>query len=256
MTYYWATVSFLLGAVIGSFLNVVIYRLPRGESLVRPGSHCPACGAAIKWYDNVPLFSWLLLRGRCRQCRETISLRYPAVEFLTGAIFALTFWRLDASWELLMAWAFVASAIVLAFVYYDHSVVPGRLLWPIVTGGFALSVALNPGRAWANVVTGLAAAVFTVGVSCLARRRKGMVSMLKISDVGVAFLVAVVLGFSTLLALAVTLFLGLFFVLYLHRRQGSLSSIAIRFAPLLCIGAVVALLTGEFIVDGYTSFYH
>ncbi len=78
----------VLGLVIGSFLNVVVYRLPRGMSLVRPGSSCPSCGAPVRWFDNVPVVSWLILRGRCRRCHRPISLRYPLVELATGLVFA------------------------------------------------------------------------------------------------------------------------------------------------------------------------
>jgi leader peptidase (prepilin peptidase)/N-methyltransferase len=225
LTYYWTAVSFLLGAVIGSFLNVVIYRLPRGESLVRPGSHCPGCGAAVRWHDNVPLLSWVWLRGRCRDCRERISLRYPAVELLTGVAFALTFWRLGFSWPLLQAWVFAALAIVIAFVYYDHSVVPDRILWPAVAVSFGLSVALDLPRWWVNVSAGLAAVVFTAGVTWLARGRKGKTGALKISDLGVALLVGTVLGFNTILTVGAALLLGLVFVL-------------------------------QFVVNRYMSFYH
>ena len=83
-----AAILGVLGLLIGSFLNVVIYRVPRGMSLVRPGSSCPSCGAPIRWFDNVPVLSWIALRGRCRRCRRPISLRYPLVELATGAIFA------------------------------------------------------------------------------------------------------------------------------------------------------------------------
>lgn len=84
-----AAIAGLLGLAVGSFLNVVVYRLPRGMSLVHPGSACPSCGAPVKWYDNVPLVSWAILRGRCRQCRQPISIRYPLIELATGAVFAV-----------------------------------------------------------------------------------------------------------------------------------------------------------------------
>src|SRR5262249_15233089 len=93
-------VTFVGGLVVGSFLNVVIARLPTGQSIVSPGSHCPKCGHVLAWYENIPLLSWLALRGRCRTCRAPISVRYPGVELLTGLLFAATAFRYGASWEL------------------------------------------------------------------------------------------------------------------------------------------------------------
>ncbi len=133
-------VAGVLGLVVGSFLNVVIHRLPRGESVVTPGSHCPGCGRGIRWYENVPLLSWILLGGRCRGCRARISLRYPAVEALTGALFAAVVARhgLDAltpAW-----WTFVALLVAAAAIDLDHQIIPDELS----LGGLAAGLVALP----------------------------------------------------------------------------------------------------------------
>jgi len=134
----------IFGLLIGSFLNVVIYRLPRGESIVYPGSKCPGCDRPIAPWDNVPVVSWLLLRGRCRRCKEPISLRYPAVESLCGAIFVLIAWRYGIALETPLLWAFAAALIVAAAVDIDHQIIPDE----ISLGGLAFAVAVVPVIGW------------------------------------------------------------------------------------------------------------
>ena len=132
--------AFALGACIGSFLNVVVWRLPRGESLVRPRSRCPACGAAIPAWANVPLLSYLALRGRCRACGARISLRYPLIEALTGAAFAAFLLVHGPSARLLVDWALAAALIAVIFIDIDHHIIPNSITLPGL--GLGLSLAL------------------------------------------------------------------------------------------------------------------
>src|SRR5215210_2281352 len=120
-----------LGAIIGSFLNVVIHRVPREESIAFPASHCPTCGTAIRPYDNVPVVSWAVLRGRCRSCRTPISARYPAVELLTGVLFALTY-LLHTGLTLALPFdlAFVAAVVALVFIDAEHMILPNVITYP------------------------------------------------------------------------------------------------------------------------------
>lgn len=148
--------SFLLGAMIGSFLNVCIYRLPAGMSLSRPASHCPKCGSAIRWYQNIPVMSYLLLRGRCASCRDKVSLRYPAVELLTGAIFALLYLKLGLGWELPAYWVLGAALVTLAFIDLDHQLLPDVLTLPGIGAGLLLSFVL-PSASWLDSVIGVVA---------------------------------------------------------------------------------------------------
>ena len=131
-------VAALLGSTIGSFLNVCVHRLPLGQSIVTPPSHCPGCGARITWFDNVPILSWLLLRGRCRRCRTRISIRYPLVEAGTAAIWGLSCWSYGANWDGLTAAVF--GTILLGIVLTDaaHYIIPDEF----TVGGLALGLAL------------------------------------------------------------------------------------------------------------------
>ena len=129
---------FVLGAVIGSFLNVVIHRVPNEESIVFPNSACPKCGNAIAGYDNIPIFSWLLLGGKCRNCKEPISFRYPAVELLTALSFILVFWRIGFDPLLPVGLIFVAVTIALMFIDAEHMILPNVITYPFFV--FALLV--------------------------------------------------------------------------------------------------------------------
>src|SRR5438552_2517653 len=128
----WIVIAFMavLGAMIGSFLNVVIHRLPREQSIVLPKSACPACGAAIHFYDNIPVLSFLVLRGRCRSCRGPISARYPAVEALCALLFALVTWRDGLSFALPFDIAFAAAMLALVFIDSEHMILPNAITYP------------------------------------------------------------------------------------------------------------------------------
>jgi leader peptidase (prepilin peptidase)/N-methyltransferase len=131
--------ALLVGAVVGSFLNVVIARVPAGESVVHPRSRCPRCGAAIAWYDNVPILSWLLLRARCRACGTRISIRYPLVEALSAAAAGLAVWRHGLAPAAAAELAFAAALLALAFIDLDTWLLPHAITWPLIAGGVLAS---------------------------------------------------------------------------------------------------------------------
>ncbi|HEX6125348.1 MAG TPA: prepilin peptidase [Pyrinomonadaceae bacterium] len=131
---------FILGAVIGSFLNVVIHRLPNEQSVVFPNSACPSCGTAIKGYDNIPILSWLLLRGKCRSCSEPISIRYPAVELLTGLLYVLVYWSTGLTPMLPVYLAFVSAMIALIFIDAEHMILPNVITYPLLVLALAVRV--------------------------------------------------------------------------------------------------------------------
>jgi leader peptidase (prepilin peptidase) / N-methyltransferase len=148
--------AFLLGACVGSFLNVVVWRLPRGESLVRPGSHCPGCNAPIPAWANVPLLSYLALRGRCRACGVHISARYPLVEALTGAVFAALYYVHGPTPRLLVDWALAAALIAVTFIDIDHHIIPNSITYPGLAIGLVLSlVAPQLGVDWRDALLGV-----------------------------------------------------------------------------------------------------
>ena len=129
-----------VGAVVGSFLNVLIWRVPRGMSIIRPGSHCPACGAAIRWFDNVPILSWLALGGRCRRCRGRISLRYPVVEAAAGLLAVAALLRYGLSLPGLEALLFSWTSLALGLIDPEHQILPDVMTYPAIAFGLLCSI--------------------------------------------------------------------------------------------------------------------
>jgi leader peptidase (prepilin peptidase)/N-methyltransferase len=244
----------ILGLVVGSFLNVVAYRVPRGESVVRPPSACPGCGSAIRRRDNVPVVSWLLLRGRCRDCGSTISARYPIVEALTAALFAVTVVVVGESWVLPAYWWFAGVGLTLILTDLDHQRIPNRILFPGVVVGIVLLTAggLADGDA-TSVVRGGAGALAYFGllfvIAIAARGGFGF------GDVKLAFLLGLFLGYRSGKVLVTGVFAAFFIggvvalALLVARRAGRKD--AIPFGPALVVGAFIALASGEAIADWY-----
>jgi leader peptidase (prepilin peptidase) / N-methyltransferase len=147
---------FAVGAVVGSFLNVVIARLPKGESVVSPRSRCPRCGKAIAWYDNIPIVSWILLRARCRDCGLPISPRYPFVELLTAVLAVAIFRNFGATWTSAGYFAFAAALVALAYIDLDTWLLPHQITWPLLASGL-VSPWWNRTLSWRDSVIGAAA---------------------------------------------------------------------------------------------------
>ena len=146
--------AFTLGAVIGSFLNVCIYRIPAGESVVTPRSRCPHCQTTIHWYHNLPVISWVLLKGRCAYCAAPFSIRYPLVETLTGVLFALFFFRFGLHPVTLVAWLLAAALVTISFIDLDHQIIPDVISLPGVPIGFLCSLVL-PWVTWQSSLLGI-----------------------------------------------------------------------------------------------------
>jgi leader peptidase (prepilin peptidase)/N-methyltransferase len=202
LLYYLAIWSLLLGLVVGSFLNVVIYRVPRRESLIRPASHCPGCGTAIRSYDNIPVVSWVLLRGRCRSCHSPISARYPLVESITGVAFLVAFWRIGISPAVLLAWAVIAVLVALGFINYDYSVIPNGIVFPAVLCALAASIALHPHLWWHYVAGCVGAGVLALVFSLL------YPGVARFGEVKIALLMGAVFGLYAVVALLMAVALG------------------------------------------------
>jgi leader peptidase (prepilin peptidase) / N-methyltransferase len=147
---------FTLGAVIGSFLNVVIARVPKGESVVRPASRCPRCKSAIRWYDNIPIVSWLILRGKCRDCALPISARYPLVELLIALLAVAVARQLGPTWTALAYFFFAAALVALAYIDLDTWLLPQEITYPLLAVGL-LSPLWNHALSWREVLIGAAA---------------------------------------------------------------------------------------------------
>ena len=153
-------VAGLAGAVVGSFLNVVVHRVPLGESIVSPGSRCPDCGAPVKAYDNLPVISWLVLRGRCRECGARISGRYPLVELLTAAVFAAVVAVRGFDDDLLLELPFVAALIALAAIDLDHRLLPNKIVYPLAVWGVVATLLVDAGHLLEHLVAGAGAFLF------------------------------------------------------------------------------------------------
>jgi leader peptidase (prepilin peptidase)/N-methyltransferase len=250
LQYYLITISLLFGLCLGSFLNVVVYRLPRCESLIRPGSHCPGCGAGIKWYDNVPVLSWLLLRGRCRACGSRISPRYIVVESVTGVAYALAMWHFGVSWMLVVAWAFIGALVAIAFIDYDHMIIPSWIVFPGAAIGLGASVALHPERWWVYLVAAAGGAAFFFMLVLL--WPGGGMGM---GDVYMALFLGVVLGASILVALfaafLVGSIVGIYMMVFLKRSRKT----KVPFGPFLAMGGVLAVFIGGAVLHAYSGLY-
>jgi leader peptidase (prepilin peptidase)/N-methyltransferase len=244
----------VLGLVTGSFLNVVIYRVPRRESVVRPRSQCPACGTQLAARDNVPVISWLVLRRRCRTCGARISARYPAVEVLTAVAFAAVGARFGADWALPAFLVFTAALVAVTFIDLEHMIVPNRIVAATLLGGGALLlVAAAAGHEWGRaeraVIGAIAFGAFLMVMNLISPRWMGM------GDVKLALVLGLFLGWLGLGHVGLGLFLG-----FLFGSVGGVLLIAtgvkgrrdhIPFAPFLATGAYAAVLVGRPLLDWY-----
>ena len=236
----------LIGALIGSFLNVVAHRLPRSESLVRPGSHCPACGAPVRPYDNVPLLSWLMLRGRCRSCRASISARYPLVELLTAMAFAAVVAVNGFDEDLLLELPLVAALIALAAIDYDHRLLPNRIVYPLAAWGLIATLLVDRGDLVENLIAGAAAFTFLLLAVLAYPRGMGM------GDVKLAGAMGLYLGLSIIPALLTAFLSGAVIGLVIIAREGPAGrKKAVPFGVFLALGGIVALLAGPELIDLY-----
>jgi leader peptidase (prepilin peptidase)/N-methyltransferase len=237
-----------LGLLIGSFLNVVAYRLPRGESLVKPRSRCTSCGEEVRPYDNVPVFSWLLLRGRCRHCGEGISARYPAVEIVTAITFAAVALVRGFDMGLLLDLPFAAMLIAVASIDLEHRIVPNKILLPLAVWGVAATALVRPGSLVECLIAGIAA--FTALLLTALAHPAGM----GMGDVKLAGVMGLYLGVSVVPALLFAFFAGSVVGIALIVRDGAgARKKGVPFAPFMAAGALLGLLAGPELIDLYTQ---
>ena len=254
MTALVAAISGLYGLVIGSFLNVVIWRVPRQESIVKPPSHCPACDVKIANRDNVPVVSWLLLRRRCRNCGIPISARYPFVELLTGVLFAAVGARFAHSWALPAYLVLAGALIALSAIDLEHYLLPNRILYPVDAATIVLLAVASAGEHdWgAFVRAALAGAIaFAIFFAIHIVSPRGM----GFGDVRLALLLGFALGWLGWGEVAGGLFAG-----FVYGAVVGVALIAVKvrgrkqqipFGPFLAAGAMTFVLFGEPMVDWY-----
>ena len=239
----------LFGLVVGSFLNVVIHRVPLRQSIVWPSSRCPSCEAPIKSFDNVPLLSYLLLRGKCRNCGARISPRYPLVEGLTGVLFGVAAYRYGLSLELLSAIVLIGVLVALAGTDLEHRLLPNAIVFPATIVGFVLSVTLDPSRWWIYLLStvGVAGALFALAIA-----RPGGMGM---GDVKMGGMLGAFLGLYALLAVFLGALLGAIVagVLMATGKMGRRT--ALPFGVFLAVAGVVVSFVGPQIWGSYSGLF-
>jgi leader peptidase (prepilin peptidase)/N-methyltransferase len=249
----WLVVAGVFGACIGSFLNVVIYRLPLGQSIVSPPSRCPHCGYRLQWYDNLPIAGWLLLGGRCRECGSRISIQYPIVELITAVLFVLVVWLTPPGPLMVTRLLLVCILIALFGIDLEHQILPNTITLPGIVAGLLLSVIAPPGLrdAVIGVVLGGGILYAIAWAYYLWRREEG----LGMGDVKMLAMIGAFLGWkAVLVTLVLSSFSGAVIGLALIVAQSGGMKRALPFGTFLAIGAVVAMFAGEPLVNWYAGF--
>jgi leader peptidase (prepilin peptidase)/N-methyltransferase len=254
MTAFVAVVCGIFGLAVGSFLNVVIHRVPAKESVVAPRSRCPRCGTELAARDNIPVVSWLLLRGKCRTCSEPISGRYPLVELFTAAVFAAAGIRFSDSWALPAYLVFFASLIAISFIDLEHYIVPNRIVYPTLFASIPLLAAAaladgDPDRIWHAAIGSFAAWFALLVVHFIQPKGMGF------GDVRLSALLGMYLGWIDLELVLLGMLLGFILGavvgigLVVTKVRGRKD--AVPFAPFLAAGATIAVLASRPILSWY-----
>jgi leader peptidase (prepilin peptidase) / N-methyltransferase len=235
------------GLIVGSFLNVVAHRLPRGESLVKPRSRCPQCGTQLRPIDNVPVISWLALRGRCHHCGAPISARYPAVELVTAALYVAVVASQDDAVRIVLGLLLVTVLVPITLIDLDHRIIPNKITGPAAVAALIAIAALDPDFLLEAVIGGLAGGGFFFIAAVLYPRGMGM------GDVKLAGVLGVYLGRAVAPAILIALIAGVMVGAAIIARKGAKEGrkTAVPFGPFLALGGIVAFFVGEDLVDTY-----
>jgi leader peptidase (prepilin peptidase)/N-methyltransferase len=246
-----ATFAGVLGAIFGSFLNVVVYRLPRHESVVSPPSHCPSCGTPVRPYDNIPILSWLLLRGHCRGCGEPISVRYPLVEALTAALCVGAVLTHTSAAGIALSVALILLVVPAALIDLEHRIIPNKITGLGAVLALAIGLALDPAGEPERLIAAAAAGGFLLVAALAYPAGMGM------GDVKLAGMMGLFLGASVAPALLVALLSGVTLGFVVIARKGAQAGrrTAIPFGPFLALGALVAVFVGHPLVDVYVNHF-
>lgn len=245
----------MLGAILGSFANVIILRLPVGESIVKPRSRCPKCKTQIAWYDNIPIISWFLLKGKCRVCKEPISARYPLVEFLMGLSYVLAFYFIGWQWYLLEVLIFLFALITACFIDIDHYLLPDVFTLSGIVIGLTGAL-LNPERSFVDAFLGvLLGGGFLWSIAYfyfVIRKEEGMGG----GDIKLLAWIGAIIGWKAIpfviIASSLTGTLG--GALVAMRAKKGMKTM-IPFGPYLAVGAVLYLFGGETIAHWYLGLF-
>jgi leader peptidase (prepilin peptidase)/N-methyltransferase len=234
------------GLAVGSFLNVLAARLPLQRSVVHPASACMSCGAEIRWYDNVPLLSYALLRGRCRSCGTGIGLRYPAVELTTALLVAGCVLAFGLTGDAAVAAVFCIALVAVSATDLEHRIIPNKIVLPAAAVVLAAQTVLHPSPEWALCALGASGFLFVAALAYPAGMGMG--------DVKLALLMGAMLGRTVSVALILGMFAALLPGIVLLAKHGQKArKMGIPFGPFLALGSVVALFWGHAILDGYLA---
>ena len=237
------------GLALGSFLNVVAARVPLRRSIVSPGSACMECGHEIAWYDNIPLVSWLFLRGRCRSCGAAIPLRYPAVELVTALLVAGCVWKFGPTADAAVAAFFCLALVAVSATDLEYRIIPNRIVLPAAAIMLAAKTALHPSPQWAIAAVGAAGFLFAAALAY----PEGM----GMGDVKLALLIGAVLGKTVPVALMIGMVAALVPGVILLARHGKAArKMGIPFGPFLALGSVVTLFAGSWLLQAYWGLSH
>jgi len=239
-----AAIAFVPGLALGSFLNVVAARVPLRRSVVKPASACMSCGATLAWYDNIPLVSWLLLRGRCRSCGTSIPWKYPLVELITALLVAWCVLAFGLSWDAAIAALFCAALVAVSVTDLERRIIPNRIVLPAAAVILVAQTLLHPSVEW--LLAGVGASGFLLLAALAYPAGMGM------GDVKLALLLGVALGRVVPVALMIGMVSALVPAVVLFARHGQAArKMGIPFGPFLAFGGVIGLFAGEALLDAY-----
>ena len=252
----WITLffGFAFGTIVGSFLNVCIHRIPQGKSIVAPSSHCPCCQTPIRFYDNIPLVSFIILRGRCRGCQTPISFRYPLVEFLMGLFSLILLLRYGISTLYVIYLAFFASLMLVSFIDLPHRIIPDVISLPGIVIGLVISL-LHPQMSIKDsligVLLGGGSLYVVASVYHVVTKREGMGG----GDVKLLAMIGAFIGWKgVLFTILCSSFIGSVVGVTLMLWSSADSKYAVPFGPFLSLGAIIYVLWGEALITWYLGF--
>lgn len=251
---FFSVFAFMFGAVVGSFLNVCICRLPRDESVVSPPSHCPCCNYRIRWYDNIPLLSYLLLGGKCRVCRTKISIQYPLVELLNGVLCLALFHRFGPTFVFWVYFLFSSALVVITFIDIEHQIIPDEISLPGIVIGFVFSFFLKEHN-WLNslvgIVLGGGSLLFVAYAYQLLTGKEGMGG----GDIKLLAMMGAFLGWKSIpFIIFASSLVGSVVGVSLMLIQKKDSKLAIPFGPYLAFGALLYIFFGDRLINWYLNF--